>query len=316
MATPTRSGRPVTPASARTVPVADATKARLVALGLTVIAVGLAAVALLGPLGWGVVAYRVTPTLRSQTLGLDATSLLVVAPLALAAAVLALRRRPLGPVLALGIGAYTSYMSVQYVLGPDYGRLPGTNQQLFPLFLVVFTAGWLVALTAWTAIDSAQLVRSRRHELLVARLVLPVLAVLAFARYLPALADWMSAAPADPGYRAGPTFAWTIALLDLGVFLPATVLTCVGLGRGAPWARKALALVVGWFGLVGPAVAAMGLALYLTDDPTATAGNTIFLTVLGLAFAVLAVVVLRPPRRDRGEPSAPPRAGARRFRRA
>jgi hypothetical protein len=72
------------------------------------------------------------------------------------------------------------------------------------------------------------------------------------------------------------------------------MLTCVGLGRGAPWARKAPALVVGWFGLVGPAVAAMALAPYLTDDPTATAGNTIFLTALGLAFAVLAVVVLRP----------------------
>src|SRR5690349_10607221 len=291
MATPTRPGHrsPAAPARPQ-----GATRARLLALGLTVIAAGLAAVALLGPLGTGVVEYRVTPTLRDQTIGLDATSLVVVAPLALAAAVLTLRRRPLGPVLALAIGAYTSYMLVQYVLGPDYGHLPGTNQRLFPLCLALFTVGWLVVLTAWNAIDRGYLVRSRRRELLVARLVLPVLAVLAFGRYLPALADWMSAAPTDPGYRAGPAFSWTIALLDLGVFLPATVLTCIGLGRGAAWARTALALVVGWFGLVGPAVAAMAGILYLHHDPTASAGNTIFLVLLGLAFALVAVLALRP----------------------
>ena len=159
--------------------------------------------------------------------------------------------------------------------------------------------------------DSTQLVRSRRRELLVARLVLPVLAVLAFARYLPALTDWMSATPTATGYLAGPTFSWTIALLELGVFLPARVLTCVGLGWGAAWARKALHLVVGWFGLVGLAVAAMAIAMYLNNDPTASAGNTIFMTLLGLAFVALAVIVFQPPQPDRGEPSPPPPTGPR-----
>jgi hypothetical protein len=83
-------------------PATDAAKGRLVALGLTVIALGLAAVALLGPLGSDVIAYHVTTTLRSQTIGLDAASLVVVTPLALGAAVLALRHPLLGPVLALG----------------------------------------------------------------------------------------------------------------------------------------------------------------------------------------------------------------------
>jgi hypothetical protein len=52
--------------------------------------------------------------------------------------------------------------------------------------------------------------------------------------------------------------------------------------------------VVGWFGLVGPAVAAMAISMYARDDPSATAANAVFMTLLGLAFAALAFVVFRP----------------------
>ena len=276
-----------------------ASRHRPLAFGLIVIALGLMALALLGPLGWGVIDYRVTQTLRNQVIGLDGVSLFVVAPLALVAASLVLRQRVLGAALALGIGTYTSYMLIQYVLGPDYGHLAGNNQRLFPLCLVLFTAGWAVALTAWCAMDSEALLSSRHRERLIGRVVLPALALVAFSRYGPSLADWMGSAPADKGYLAGPAFAWTIALLDLGVFLPATVMACVGLVRGAPWAPKALYLVVGWFGLVGPAVAAMAITMYVNDDPNASLGSTIFMTALGLAFVALAVLVFRPLLQDR-----------------
>ena len=83
-------------------------------------------------------------------------------------------------------------------------------------------------------------------------------------------------------------------MLDLGVFLPAAVAACVGLVRGAGWAYRALYLVVGWFGLVGPAVAAMAITMYLKDDPNASGASALFITALGLAFAVLALYVYWP----------------------
>lgn len=221
--------RPLREVSPATVP---SNANRALACGLVAIASGLCVVALLGPLGSGLVDYRVTQTLRNQVIGLDSVSLFVVAPLALVAAKLVLQRRVLGHVLALGIGTYTSYMFVQYVLGPDYGHLAGNNELLFPLDVVLFAAGWLVAVPAWHEVDSDALRSSRRRDRAIGRVVLPLLALVAFIRYVPSLADWMSATPADRGYLPGPTFGWTIALLDLGVFLPATVLTCVGLVRG------------------------------------------------------------------------------------
>ena len=283
-----RDARPAETATART----DTNVA--LACSLVATAVGLAVVALLGPLAFGVVDYHVTETLRNQTIGLDAVSLLVVAPLSLLGARLVLRRHVAGPTIALGIGAYTAYMLVQYVLGPEYERLPGNNELLFPVYVILFARGWAVALVAWHLLGHGLPPLASERQRVIGRLVLPLLAFLAFVRYLPALADWMSATPSDEGYLAGPTFAWTIAMLDLGVFLPATIAACVGLARRTPWAQQALYLVVGWFGLVGPAVAAMAIAMAVNDDPNASTGSVAFMTALGLAFAAVAVALLRP----------------------
>ncbi len=264
------------------------------ATGLLALALGLALNSLLGPLGAEVVEFRIGETLRNQMIGLDVVSLVVVAPLALAAALFVLRGHAAGFALALGVGSYSAYMLLQYVLGPDYVSRPGTSERLFPLYLVLFALGWIVAVAAWGAVDGDRLRNTRRRERLLGRVVLPVLAFLVFFRYVPALADAMSGDPTDEGYLAGPAFFWAIALMDLGIFLPATIAACAGLVRGRPWAGKALYLVAGWFALVGPAVAGMAIAMYANDDPTASGGATVFMTALALAFAALAVAMFRP----------------------
>jgi hypothetical protein len=166
----------------------------------------------------------------------------------------------------------------------------------------LFVAGWGVALAAWNAIDVDALPLSPRRARRLSRLVLPVLALLAFGRYIPSLADWMSSTPREKNYLAGPNFSWAIAMLDLGVFLPLTVSACVGIARGRRWAKKALYAAVTWFGLVGPAVAAMAITMYVNDDPIASGGNTAFMTVLGGLFLVLAVYLYRPLLTSRAAP--------------
>lgn len=270
-------------------------RVRVLAPGLLALGAGLVALALLGPLVGGPVDYRISATLRNQTIGLDAVGLMLVAPLCVAAAVWTVRGRVLGPVLALSLGSYTTYMMLQYVLGPDYAHLPGNNERVFALASALSAGGWMLALLAWNAVGPLPAPGGRARW--VARVGLPAAALLAFSRYLPALADWMSSAPEDPGYLAGPGFAWAIALLDLGVWAPLTVAACVGLARGAAWAPKAVYAVAGWFGLVGPAVSAMAVAMYVNDDPTASLGDVVFLSALGLVFAALAIVLFRPLRR-------------------
>jgi len=64
--------------------------------------------------------------------------------------------------------------------------------------------------------------------------------------------------------------------------------------RGSRWAHKALYTVVGWFGLVGLAVAAMAITMRVNDEPNASLASVAFMSVLGAAFVMLALFVFRP----------------------
>jgi hypothetical protein len=261
---------------------------------LLALATALAALSLLGPLVTGAIQWRIRPTILDQLYGLDALALVVVAPLAVVSGVLALRRRPLGALLGFGPAAYVVYMVPQYVLGPDYAHLPGDNERWFPLLLALFALGVVSAALAWSVLSAHEPAGSTRTERLIGRRLLPAAAFLVFVRYAPALADWMSASPTAKDYVAGPGFSWTIALLDLGVALPATVAVCVGCRSNAAWARRALYALMAWFALVGAAVAAMAIAMQVSHDPAMTAPQMVAMIALGGALAGLATALYVP----------------------
>jgi hypothetical protein len=266
---------------------------RWLGYGLIALGAGVALLALLGPLGFAVIDYRVSETLRNQTIGLDAVTLVLIAPIAMAVGVLALRRHPAAPVLALGPAAYSAYMLVQYVLGPDYAQRRGNNERFFVLYLALFVLAGAIGLRAWNAIDLERVPRVSR-PILVARVLLPLAGLLVFARYLPLLIDAARAKPLGGDYTAGPTFFWTIALLDLGVGLPTLIATAVGLERGRAWSAKALWVLVGWLALVGPAVAGMATVMYMNGDPNASAATLAMMCGLAAASVALAVFVFSP----------------------
>ena len=64
------------------------------------------------------------------------------------------------------------------------------------------------------------------------------------------------------------------------------------------WARKALYTIVGWFVLVGVAVAAMAVAMQLNNDPNASSGAMVMFIVVAVVLGILAVLLYRPLFRD------------------
>jgi hypothetical protein len=170
-------------------------RSRRLGVCLLALAAALAALSVLGPLVAGVIHWRIGPTILSQLYGLDAVSLAVVAPVAAAAGALSLRGRPLGALLGIGPAAYAVYMVPQYVLGPDYAHVAGDNERWFPLLLSIFVVGVVASALAWSALRTSEPRGSARVEALVGRRLLPAAAAVVFVRYVPTLADWMSASP-------------------------------------------------------------------------------------------------------------------------
>src|SRR5687768_3189810 len=116
-------------------------------LVLVSLAIALVATAALGPVGLGLLVWRVSPSGLIQLYGAHIAELLLVVPAALTAAWLWIRagRRGSGVAraLALGAGGYALYVSVQFVLFPDYSLYAGNNERFFLLFLASSILAWV-----------------------------------------------------------------------------------------------------------------------------------------------------------------------------
>jgi hypothetical protein len=244
----------------------------------------------LGPLVSGVVTYDFTETIDNQLVGLEVVTVLLVAPVTAWAGVLAMRGHPAAPLLAIGPAAYTSYMFVQYVLGPEYDHYSLTV--LFHLALVTLSGG--LALWAWRLSadrpppEGTPRQRRRRGLLLLG------LAGFVLLRYAGGLVGAWTGDPIPAEFADARTFYWSIFLLDLGVVVPLTVLAGIGALAGAAWADRAVLAVLGWFALVPPSVAAMAAVMLARDDPHASGATLTLLTVASLVFGAVAVRVFRP----------------------
>lgn len=58
--------------------------------------------------------------------------------------------------------------------------------------------------------------------------------------------------------------------------------------------------MVGWFGVIGPAVASMSIAMDVRDDQNATLAGTVFMSLFGASVAALAIATFAPLVRARG----------------
>jgi hypothetical protein len=257
---------------------------------LLTLAAGVVLNTVLGPLVTGVVSYPIAETVRNQLIGLELVSVGLVVPMAVVAAVLALRGHRAAGVLGFGPAAYTAYMFLQYVLGPEYRSYAPAVW----LHLGLFTLGGALAAWGFALSEPSRMPTLTRRAEWLYGIVLLLLAGFVTSRYLGTFTGSLDSSPLPAESAGAPTFFWSIVLLDLGVVVPATVVAGIALIRGGRWAHPALYAILGWFALVPPSVAAMGATMLANDDPYASAGQVVVLSVLSLLFAGFAVWVYRP----------------------
>ena len=245
---------------------------------------------LLGPVVSGVVTYDLSETVDNQLVGLEIVTLMLVVPVTAWAGVLALRGHRATPLLAIGPAAYTSYMFVQYVLGPEYDHYSLTV--LLHLTLVALAGA--LALWAWRLSADRPPPEGTPQERRVRGLLLLGFAGFVLLRYAGGLVGASTGDPIAAEFADARTFYWSIFLLDLAVVVPFTVVAGVGALRGADWADRAVLAVLGWFALVPPSVAAMAVVMLVRDDPHASAASVALLTGASLVFGGVAVRVFRP----------------------
>jgi hypothetical protein len=265
-------------------------------VALAALAAALGAAAILGPLGFGAIGWRISANSLNQTYGADGAALLLLAPTSLLAAWLTWRRRPVAAPLAFGIGLASLYYGVASVLGADYVQYAGNNERFFLLFLAIIVLSWTVGLWGWSTMD----VDPPRPGRFMARAtaVVFVLGGLAIsAAWLVQLATIatngaLSQASEIQAYAESPSAFWLVRIVDLGFIVPLAVWTGIGLWRGTSSATRAASGIAAFMTLQASAVLAMGTIMLLRNDPTATPGLVIVLAPITIAIAALTVRLL------------------------
>ncbi len=248
-------------------------------IALIVMGVAMAANSVLGPLLADTIDYPVSHSMRNQTIGLDAATLFVIAPLTVLVGWLALSGHRAAPLLALGPTTYAAYMFAQYIAGPNHLNYP----PVLALQLGIFTSSWLLTCWAWNLAQQPD--RPHLTPQPSQRVVAGAMGGFVALRYLPGLIGSATNEALPAELATDPAMFWLIFLMDLGVFVPIAVLTAFGLTRGAPWATNVLVGLVTWFALITVAVTAMSIAMTINDDPNASTAQ------LAL-FAVTTAIVL------------------------
>jgi hypothetical protein len=262
--------------------------------GLILLGVGVAASALLGPLMFGLIDYHASTGAIDQVRGGDAAALFLVAPMSIIAGILAFLGHRAAPVIGIGPAAFAAYTYAQLTVGGEFERYPGNSEDFFLLNFALFLLGTLIAISSWNAIDPSRLpsTSARVERILVVFLIVAAV-ILLFGLHLPHLvAMWRGAPTAE--YLADPNLFWLVKLMDLGIIVPALAAVAAGLLQHRAWAKKAQYAVVGWFALLGSAVAGMAIVMEITGAVGASVAYVIGFGMLALAGWAMAIVLYRP----------------------
>jgi hypothetical protein len=262
--------------------------------GLILLGVGVAASALLGPLMFGMIDYHASIGAIDQVRGGDAAALFLVAPLSIIAGILALLGHRAAPVIGIGPAVFAAYMYAQLTVGGEFDRYPGNSEDFFLLNFGLFLLGTLVAVASWNSMDPGRLPStSARVERILAVFLIVAAVFLLVGLHLPSLVAMWRGAPTDE-YLADPNLFWLVKLMDLGIVAPALAAVAVGLLQHRAWANRAKYAAVGWFALLGSAVAGMAIAMQVTGAVGASIAYVIGFVVLALVGMAMAIVLYRP----------------------
>jgi hypothetical protein len=265
---------------------------RVAGFGSVVLGAGIAAAAILGPLGFKVIRFRTSAQLENQFVGGEIVSLGVVAPASIVAGTLWWRGHRLAPVLALGPSLYAVYTYTTAVVGQEYDRYPGNVENAFPLYAALVGGGVAIAAFAWSQLDPANLPEPSHG---VRRGLAAVFLGLGGMVGLTWMAQIRQVVTGHPSleYQEGPTLFWLIKLLDLGFVVPALLATGVALVRHRPAAVRASYALAGFATCLAGAVTGMAVAMEVKDDPSSSPAMIAVVMPATGGLALLTVQLLR-----------------------
>lgn len=244
-------------------------------------------IALLGPVGLGIMRYRTSQSGVWQLAGQDMANLLLIAPILLIGGILCIAGRAGSKYFLILTPITLIYTGLSIGIGQEWSHpaYEGNVENYWWLFMSLIIGGLVLlmgSLSMFTVEDAPQF-RPRSLRIYVG--VMTVFLLLFAAMWVSQILQVTSTGGlADGSYEAAPTVFWVIRYLDLGVSIPIGFLALF-LMLSKP--RKAYTILLLFFGFgitLGTAVNAMAVIQVVKGDPELAEGGLLIFPVLAALF--------------------------------
>lgn len=259
-------------------------------IGLVAItcAVTLVIIALLGPLGLGVIEYRTSQSTIYQTMGQDLVGIILIAPLLLIGGFLHIAKRSGAKYFLILTPITLIYTGLSYGIGQEWSNpiYTGNVENFFWLFLMLIIGGLILGASSLSSFSEKDAPAFSTRGLRIYVGLMSVFLLLFTLMWSSDVFEVLATGDNSSGsYTLTPTVFWVIRYLDLGITIPLGYMALYLLVTRPKQAYSIILLFIGFFITLGTAVNAMAIVQVLSGDPevagAAAAGLVVF-PILGI----------------------------------
>ena len=253
-------------------------------VGLLAVVSGLLLIylALQGPLLLGAIRYKSAAVINNQIIGQDVVNLFLLSLISLAGGITLWLRKPIAKYLLIITPLYLIYFVLSYTIGWEWSSpaYTGNSEKYFFHFLFILVAALLVMVYSLSVFPRDRVARFNKKGLAVYSSLLVFFLLVFAAMWMKEVFEVM-ARGTTRGYDIAPTAFWLVRVFDLGFTIPLGLLSVYLL-----WTRPASSFPIqfmfyGFFTTMIVAVNAMGIIMWLKNDPTFLMRDLAVFLILG-----------------------------------
>ncbi len=254
----------------------------------------LAYLAIEGPLFLHHITYKTADVLNNQTIAQDFVNLVLLSPLMIVSGIMLFLRKSISGYLLLLTPLYLIYFVLSYTLGIEWSspKYFGNSEHYAFHFLFILISSLIIMLYALSAVPQNVKSTLKKRGLVIYSALFSVFLLLFASMWIKEILEVQSTGTTN-AYEIAPTAFWVIKIFDLGFSIPLGFTSVYLLWTRPDTTFPIQLLFYGFFVTMIIAVDAMGIVMFLNNDPTLQAEHLIVFSILALIIFSGFVYILR-----------------------